>query len=159
MEINTSEYINDIVRVLIILDTTSNYKSERLTENRIELYDFFLRFPKTMGVDEQENATAWSFDECYSFFHWQPDIVRYRQAINYSLAKGFATKTIVDNAVVYTVTDIGKTALAQIENSYKNNLVKSFSDLLPCLIKLSDKRIEEMIRVESKAYIKEAGVL
>lgn len=69
MQVNLSEYINDITRVLIILDVSNNYKSIKLTERKIELYDFFLRFPRTMTIADAPHETqAWSFEEYYSFF-------------------------------------------------------------------------------------------
>lgn len=41
MEANFSEYINDAVRILILLETVKNRKSLKTTENKIKLYDYF----------------------------------------------------------------------------------------------------------------------
>lgn len=155
MQVNLSEYINDITRVLIILDVSNNYKSIKLTERKIELYDFFLRFPRTMTIADAPHETqAWSFEEYYSFFHWQPDIIRYRQALNYLIAKGFAIKELVDTAVVYRITDLGKTVLDKLNNPYKDRLVELMTNNAVQLSKLSDKKIEELIQEKSKIHMK-----
>lgn len=155
MKVNFSEYINDMIRALIILDVSNNYKSVKLTERRIELYDFFLRFPRTMTLTTDSYGTnAWSFEECYSFFHWQPDIIRYRQALNFLIAKGFAIKELSDNAVVYKITDLGKTFLSKLNNPYKDLLVELMTNNAAILSKLSDKRIEELIQEKSKMHMR-----
>ena len=125
------------------------------TINQLELYDFFLRFPKTMApTKEQSQEEDVSFEEYYSFFHWQPDIIRYRQATNYLIAKGFAEKGIEDNVVVYKITDLGKTVIEKLNNPYKNQLTELMINNVKPLSKLSDKRIEEMIQEKSKQHIK-----
>ena len=97
---------------------------------------------------------AWSFEECYSFFHWQPDIIRYRQALNFLIAKGFAIKELSDNAVVYKITDLGKTFLSKLNNPYKDLLVELMTNNAAILSKLSDKRIEELIQEKSKMHMR-----
>ena len=155
MEISFSDYINDIVRVLIVLYISSDNKSVNLTEKKIELYDFYLRFPRTMTLsDNQSIDSDVSVEEYYSFFHWQPDIIRYRQAINYLIAKSFAVKEIDDNSVVYRITDTGKTALEKVDNPYMNRLMILMAQNIKQLSKLSDKRIEELILEKSKKHIK-----
>ena len=41
----------------------------------------FLKFPSTMLSDNFQIAQRWDFDEYYAFFHWKPNLVRYRQII------------------------------------------------------------------------------
>ena len=159
MEISFSDYINDAIRVLIVLDFASNYSSIKLTERKIELYDFFLRFPKTMMVcDNQFDESHMSFEEYYSFFHWQPDIIRYRQVINYLIAKGFAVKKMDSNVVAYRITDQGKSVLEKLDNPYKIRLVQLMTNNAKQLSKLSDKRIEELIQEKSKMHIKRGNI-
>jgi len=74
--ISFTDYINDSVRLLIILETVGRLKpSIKVTENRIKLYDFYLKFPCTM-FDESSvrNEAKANFDEYYAFFHWKPDV-------------------------------------------------------------------------------------
>lgn len=155
MEIDFTEYINDIVRVLIVFYVSDDYKSVNLTERKIELYDFFLKFPKTMALSEvQDQETDVNFEEYYSFFHWQPDIIRYRQAINYLISKGFAEKEIDNNAVVYKITSLGRTVLENLNNPYKNQLVELMTNNIKQFIKLSDIKVENLIQEKSKMHIK-----
>lgn len=159
MGIDFSDYLNDIIRGLIILYVSKDYKSISLTERKLELYDFFLRFPKTMTLsEEQSQEEDVSFEEYYSFFHWQPDIIRYRQATNYLIAKGFAEKEIDDSVVVYKITDLGKTVIEDLNNPYKNQLTELMINNVKQLSKLSDKKIEEMIQEKSKKHIKRGAM-
>ena len=159
MGIDFSDYLNDIIRVLIILYVSKDYKSIRLTERKIELYDFFRRFPKTMTLSEDHSQEEdVSFEEYYSFFHWQPDIIRYRQATNYLIAKGFVEKEIDDGVVVYIITDLGKTVIEDLNNPYKNQLSELMTNNVKQLSKLSDKKIEEMIQEKSKKHIKRGAM-
>ena len=86
MELNFSDYINDSVRILIILGAVKDKKASDMTEQRIMLYDYYLKFPLTM-MDSFDGSLIelQTLDEYYSFFHWQPDIIRYRQSINCQL--------------------------------------------------------------------------
>lgn len=155
MKNDLTDYINDIVRVLIVLYVSEKNESLHLTERKIELYDFFLRFPKTMALSEEQGlGTDINFEEYYSFFHWNPDIVRYRQATNYLISKGFAEKEIDESGVIYKITDLGKSVLEIINSTYKNQLLELMSNNLKQLITLSDKKIENMIQEKSKKHIK-----
>lgn len=146
MNTNFSDYITDCVRVLVLIDAVEKYKTIKLTDSKIKLYDYYYKFPYTMLGDQvKEYGVELNVDEYYSFFHWQPDIIKYRQTINYLMAKGFIKST--DNGdKVYSITDIGKEALNKIENPYKDRLI-SLSDLIMKTVKqLSDTKINEEIR-------------
>lgn len=124
MEVNFSDYINDAVRILILLETVKNRKSLKMTENKIKLYDYFLKFPCTMlGDDIQELNTQWNFDEYYAFFHWQPDLIRYRRSLNFLIAKGFVERVLENNAVVFKIKEHGTEVLSSMNTSYKKKLV------------------------------------
>lgn len=146
MNTNFSDYITDCVRVLVLIDSAGKYKTIKLTDNRIKLYDYYYKFPYTMLGDEvKEYGVELNVDEYYSFFHWQPDIIKYRQIINYLIAKGFV-KSTDNNDKVYSITDIGKEVLNKIENPYKDRLL-NLSDLIMKTVKqLSDTKINEEIR-------------
>ena len=146
MNTNFSDYITDCVRVLVLIDSAGKYKTIKLTDNRIKLYDYYYKFPYTMLGDEvKEYGVELNVDEYYSFFHWQPEIIKYRQIINYLIAKGFV-KSTDNNDKVYSITDIGKEVLNKIENPYKDRLL-NLSDLIMKTVKqLSDTKINEEIR-------------
>lgn len=159
MKASFSDYINDSIRILILLDSVKHRKSVNMTENKIKLYDYYLKFPCTMLGEEFLEITArWNFDEYYAFFHWQPDLIRYRQSLNYLIGKGFAKKSLVKNEVVYEIEETGIEALEKIESAYKQNLMEIAASFLPKVIKLSAKRIEQHIREKADIYLRKQRV-
>lgn len=145
MNTNISDYITDCVRVLVLICAVEKYKTIKLTENKIILYDYYYKFPYTMLGDQvKEYGVELNVDEYYSFFHWQPDIIKYRQIIHYLIAKGLI-KVTNKNDRAYSITEIGKEVLNKIENPYKDRLL-SLSDLIMKTVKqLSDTKISEEI--------------
>ena len=119
-----ADFLNDAIRILIIASTLKNSNAIKLTEQKVKLCDYYLKFPVTMfGNDIQEDAFKANFDEFYAFFHWQPEAAQYRRVLNYLIAKGFLEKKL-DLQVVYQITDKGQEALSGIENPYKESLVR-----------------------------------
>lgn len=72
METNFSDYINDAVRILVLLYAVKDRKSIKITENKLKLYDYYLKFPSTMLSDNFQIAQRWDFDEYYAFLFKQP---------------------------------------------------------------------------------------
>lgn len=158
METNFSDYINDAVRVLVLLNAANDRKSIKVTENKIKLYDYYLKFPCTMISDDFRITQQWNFDEYYAFFHWKPNLVRYRQSLNYLQAKGLIEKVSEGTLTVYRITDLGIEALASINSSYKDRLIELANHFIPKIQRLSDKKIEEIILEKSKTCMKNGGV-
>lgn len=158
METNFSDYINDAVRVLVLLYVVKDRKSIKPTENRIKLYDYYLKFPTTMLSDDPYIMQRWNFDEYYAFFHWKPNLVSYRQSLHYLQAKGLIEKVSEGTLTYYQITDLGIEALSSINNSYKNRLIKLANYFIPKVYKLSDRKIENIILEKSKTCIKNGDV-
>lgn len=159
MGINFSYYINDAVRILILLDAVKERKSVKMTDSKIKLYDYYLKFPCTMlGDDIPGFNIQWNFDEYYAFFHWQPDLIRYRQSLNYLIAKGLIIKELENNNVIFKISELGTNALNSIDNSYKSKLTALAATFIPEVIKLSDSKIGQLISEKSKIYLKTGGV-
>lgn len=118
METNFSDYINDAVRILVLLYAAKDRKSIKITENKIKLYDYYLKFPSTMLSDNFQIAQRWDFDEYYAFFHWKPNLVRYRQSLNYLQAKELIEKVPEDALTIYRITDLGVEALTSINSPW-----------------------------------------
>lgn len=158
MEINFTDYINDSVRILILLNAANSRKSLVMTERKLMLFDYYLRFPYTM-VDNITNASSdlQTLDEYYAFFHWQPDIIRYRRSIDYLVAKGFVEKGFDKNQAVLCITSRGKEAVGQIDTVYKIRMEKLAATFLPVVAKLSDSKIEEQIRNKSNLLLRNGG--
>ena len=125
METNFSDYINDAVRILVLLYAVKDRKSIKITENKLKLYDYYLKFPSTMLSDNFQIAQRWDFDEYYAFFHWKPNLVRYRQSLNYLQAKELIEKVSEDALTIYRITDLGVEALTSINSPYKHRLTRA----------------------------------
>lgn len=158
MEINFTDYINDSVRILILLSGAKNRKSLVMTERKIMLFDYYLKFPHTMLSDLTDmSCDLQTLDEYYAFFHWQPDIIRYRRSINYLIAKGFVEKSFDKNQTVLGITCLGEKVIGQFNTTYKNSMEKLTLTFLPMVAKLSDSKIEEQIRNKSNILLRNGG--
>lgn len=141
-----SEYITDCVRILVILASTKKYKSIKLTENKIKLYDYYFKFPYTMLGNKVENfGVDMTVEEFYSFFHCQPDIIKYRQIINYLISKGFI-QCIDNNGTIFSITETGEAVLDEIKNPYKERLIVMSDIIVDTLKNMSDTKINEEIQ-------------
>lgn len=158
MEINFTDYINDAVRILILLNAAKSRKSLVMTERKIMLFDYYLKFPHTMLSDLTDmSCDLQTLDEYYAFFHWQPDVIRYRRSINYLIAKGFVEKRLDKNQTVLSITCLGENAVGQINTTYKNRMEKLTLTFLPIVAKRSDSKIEEQIRNKSNILLRNGG--
>jgi DNA-binding PadR family transcriptional regulator len=153
--ISFTDYINDSIRILIIAYTVKDKKSLKLTENKIKLFDYYIKFPKTMFErSEMDRDMKDNFDEYYAFFHWQPDLIRYRRNINYLIAKGLIEKRFKNDDLYYAITDRGLDVLNALNSRYKERMVKLASMLIKDVVKLSDSKIEEEIKRKSNIYLR-----
>jgi hypothetical protein len=149
------DYINDSIRILIIANAVKDKKKLKLTENKIKLYDYYLKFPKTMFENTtHENEFMDNFDEYYAFFHWQPDLIKYRQVINYLIGKGFIERHFDNKTIFFVITENGIKVINSINSSYKFRLEKFTNNILEDIVKLSDTKIEEDIKKKTNTYLK-----
>ncbi len=155
MNLSLTDYINDAVRILIILNATKERKSLKVTEMKVKLYDYYLKFPYTMlGSTIGSYSLEQNFDEYYAFFHWQPDVIKYRQSLNYLLAKRLIDKTFDEsNNSIYQISDLGIEALSKIDNTYFRKLSNLTAAFLPIIIKTPDSKIEEQIREKTNIFL------
>lgn len=158
MEINFTDYINDAVRILILLNAAQGRKSLVMTERKIMLFDYYLKFPHTMlsGVADM-SCDLQTLDEYYAFFHWQPDVIRYRRSINYLIAKGFVRKEFDKKQTVLSITCLGEEIIGQINTLYKTRMENLTLTFLPMVAKFSDSKIEEQIRNKSNILLRNRG--
>jgi len=156
MNISLTDYINDAVRILIILNAAKERKSLKVTEMKVKLYDYYLKFPYTMlGSAMGSYALEQNFDEYYAFFHWQPDVIKYRQSLNYLLAKRLIGKEFDEsNNTIYQISDLGIEALSKIDNDYFRKLNALIATFLPIVMKISDSKIEEQIREKTNIFLR-----
>lgn len=145
---NFCDFINDAIRIMIILQCSKSRTSLKMDNNKITQFDYYLKFPYTML---EEKAEPYGFieniDEYYAFFHWQPNVIQYRQVINYLIAKGFIVK---DNDSFYQITDIGTEALNKIDNKYYSKLSEfCLKAVIPTIYNWSNKKIEQDIKTKA----------
>ncbi|MDR1410418.1 MAG: hypothetical protein LBJ12_09235 [Oscillospiraceae bacterium] len=159
--LNFSEYIDDAVRLLIIIEALNRIKpTQKVTETRIKLFDYYLKFPHTM-FDESiaVDGIKSNFDEYYAFFHWKPDVVKYRGSLNFLIAKGFVEKRLEDTNLFFTICPQGAEALSKMKSGYKQRLTSLAELAIPLISKLTDKKIEEEIMKKANLLSRESGGL
>ena len=155
MNVNFSDYMTDCVRILILISSAKKHKFIKLTENRIRLYDYYFRFPFTMIENEaKEVGLEMNVDEYYAFFHWQPDVIRYRQILNYLVAKGFVMIENENDEKIFCITEIGDEVIQKIENSYKDKLLILSDPIMKKLKNVSDTKIGDEIRQKTNLLSK-----
>ena len=153
-----SNFMNDAIRIMIISIVLKDKKNVKLTESRIKLCDYYLKFPYTMfGNDIHDNAIKANFDEFYAFFHWQPEAAQYRRVLNYLIAKGFLEKRI-DTQVIYYITDTGEEALGRIKDPSIEKLFQISVMMVKEIQRLSsDLSIEMEIKRKSDILSRKLG--
>lgn len=158
MKINFTDYVNDAVRILILLNVAKSRTALTMTERRIMLFDYYLKFPHTMLNDLMDSShDLQTLDEYYAFFHWQPDVIRYRQSINYLIAKGFVEKRLDRNQAILNITCRGEEAVGQVDTKYKSRMERLASAFFPVVAKLSNTKIEERIRNKTNILLRNRG--
>lgn len=151
--VSFSDYINDSIRILFIADAFKEKKSHKLSDTKIRLYDYYLKFPKTMFEKADiEKDYKNNLDEYYAFFHWQPDIIRYRRNIYFLIAKGLLIKTVDGGSVQYAITSEGTALLSELKSPQTCRVSKLLPLITNNISKLSDSKIEEEIRSKANVY-------
>lgn len=141
--VNSDVTLNS-TRILIMIAEFSNKKSFKMNINKIMLFDFYMKFPKTM-LNDTDDLEYYDFNEFYSFYHWQPDRERYQIFLKYLLSKNLIEKRIIKNDFCYFVTERGNEAVSMMNSEYSKELNKIATYIRKELSNLSDKKIEENI--------------
>ncbi|KLU65772.1 hypothetical protein DEAC_c24020 [Desulfosporosinus acididurans] len=144
--VSLDTFIIDSIRILVLILAFEDKHGFKLTDNKIKLYDYYLKFPATMLSGEDLNSIVrQNFDEYYAFFHWKPDLIQYRKVINYLVSKDLIAVEIKDNDKCYAITSRGVELVSSLKSKYKNRLVKFATHVQKKISKISDKKIEEDI--------------
>lgn len=107
--------------------------------------------------DLVRDETKANFDEYYAFFHWKPDVVRYRSNLNYLIAKRLIEKRLEGSDLFFTVCPQGVEALSKMKSGYKQRLAELAAKAFPEISKLSDKKIEEDIAKKTNILLRRTG--
>jgi len=148
------EFYLTMIRVLKLIGLFEEKNKYKLTQKKVVLFDFYLRFPVTT-TEELDNE---DFDEKYSFYHWKPNYSLYNSIISVLISKNLITVIEKEDDKCYVIADCGKKVLAKLECDYMNQLSQVGIYVLNNISKLSDKRIDEDI-VSKSSYLRKMGVL
>lgn len=140
-----SDLILNSIRLLILLSKFESQKAFKMNINKIMLFDFYMKFPKTMIPSQNKDLKGQDFNEFYSFYHWQPDRDQYHQFIRYLLSKRLIDKKIISNDFIYQINDKGKSVIERLESDYSKQLDAIADYIKKEVSKLSDTKIEEDI--------------
>ena len=70
--VSYKEYLLTLIRILVFLNYLGKDHKKNTSEDRIVLYDFFLKYPELTNSSEKMD-----FDTKYSYFHWKPNYKLY----------------------------------------------------------------------------------
>jgi len=157
-EIIKNVFFDDFYLTMIrVLELTAVFKDTKykLSQKRIVLFDFYLRFPSTMSDD----GMIENFDEKYSFYHWKPNYAIYDVVIGILISRGLVVEIEVDNGRSYKITNNGLEALKKMNCAYIYQLRKTGKYIVNSLSKLSEKKIDDDIIKKRKLYKKGEVVL
>lgn len=133
------EYILTLIRIITFLNSLGKNHKKNTSQERIVLYDFFLKYPELLDIKEVKD-----FDTKYSYFHWKPNYRLYAAI----LADAQARYLIEYNSEShrYSTTTIGSEFINGMSNIYISNLVETSKYIEKNICRLSNKAINEQIR-------------
>jgi hypothetical protein len=140
-----SDLILNSTRILMILSKFETKKTFKMNINKIMLFDYYMKFPKTMIPNQVKDMKEYDFNEYYSFYHWQPDREQYHLFLRYLLSKKLIDKKILNNDFCYQINDRGIEAINRMESTYSQQLETIAEYIKKEVSKLSDLKIEENI--------------
>ncbi|MEK4275212.1 ABC-three component system middle component 2 [Paenibacillus sp. FSL R7-0026] len=139
------DLILNSIRILTLISEFESKKSFCMSLNRIMLYDFFMKFPRTMIPAKEKNEEKKDFNEFYSYFHWQPDREEYNLYLSYLISKDLIERKIIKNDFCFHINEKGKEVLGKFKSSYSNELTILAKYIKHNISKLSDSKVEGMI--------------
>lgn len=148
------EFYLTMIRVLKLMELFKDKNKYKLTQKKVVLFDFYLRFPATT-TEKMGNS---NFDEKYSYYHWKPNYTLYNMVTNILLAKQLVIVVEKDSNKCYEITKLGKTALADMGCDYMQQISNAGVYVVNNISKLSDKKIDDDIIYKSSC-LKKMGVI
>ena len=139
--INGDKLIIASLRVLILIAQFEYRKSYKLTIDKIMLYDYYMKFPKTMIEQDKE----YSFNEYYAFYHWKPDYREYMEIINFLLSRNLIDKDDYIKRGNCLITETGTWIVTNMQGEYKQLLEKISLYLRRNIASKPDKEVEKII--------------
>ncbi len=137
--------ILDAMRVLTLLFGFKDKKSYQMTFDKLILFDFYLKFPKTMTSKSNERKKEYDFEELYSFYHSHPNRETYSKVLSYLIGKGLIEKEIKVGSYIYVINDLGETIIRNFDNPYALSLLKQANFISKEISKLSESKLKDEI--------------
>lgn len=147
--VSFQEYYLTIIRITTLLDSLGLNHKKPTSEDRILLYDFYLKYPELISGNVEKN----DFDTKYSYFHWKPNYKLYSAVLIDLTSRKLITLNMENNR--YYITNLGKEFISNMENSYTQNARATSEYIAKNICKLSNKKIIEDI---DKRLLQERGV-
>ena len=138
------EFYLTVIRVLKLVSIFKEKDKFQLTEKKIVMYDFYMRFP-FMTDDERKKS---NFDEEYAFYFWKPNYALYDAVLAILISKKMVNAS-GDKDRVYSIDENGEKALLDMQCDYMDVLSKTGYYVLNIVCKLSDKKINDDIMQKS----------
>lgn len=125
------------MRLLTILSTCS----KPMTVERLSAYSYFALYLSDLDKDEESLHPAIPYRNA-SYINSRDVIL---QALELLLSKGVAVCDFTNRSIKFSATNLGTMLNAQIEGSYKNNLVNNILKADKLLGHQSDKQLNSLI--------------
>lgn len=136
-KIDFADFYLTLIRVLKIIATFKVKEKFLLTQRRIVMFDFYMRFP--FMTDEERDKQ--NFDEKYAFYFWKPNYSLYEAVLAILISKEFVSC----EEGIYHIKEKGEEVLSNMECEYMRALSEAGEYILNTVTKMSEKRIEEDI--------------
>lgn len=137
------EYYLTIIRLSIFLESLGLEHKKNTSENRLVLYDFYLKYPELINQDNPK----FDFDTKYSYFHWKPNYKLYsavlvdllsRNLISFSLEKkcyyisekGISFVSDLDTPYIDTVTELSKYVIKNVSKLSEKAIMSDIDKIL-----------------------------
>ncbi|MGG5315821.1 ABC-three component system middle component 2 [Enterococcus sp. AZ072] len=133
--ITFQEYYLTIIRLSIFLDSLGLEHKKNTSENRLVLYDFYLKYPELTSQDNPK----FDFDTKYSYFHWKPNYKLYSAVLADLLGRGLITYS--DASKCYYITDAGRVFVSELNTTYIETVTELSKYVIKNICKLSEKAI------------------
>ncbi|MFY0652496.1 MAG: hypothetical protein JXQ96_10705 [Cyclobacteriaceae bacterium] len=141
------ELVISSMRILTLLDSFKTRKNF-LNFDRIILFDFYLRFPRTM-FDEKNDVDSYDFEELYSYYHSHPNRENYSKVLNYLISKKLILKEIVAGSFKYSITETGSQIVSEITNPFALSLKNYAVQIRKKVAYMSETKLREDINCRS----------
>lgn len=136
--VSYKEYLLTLIRITVFLDCLGENHKKKTSEDRIVLYDFFLKYPELLEITNLKD-----FDTKFSYFHWKPNYRLYTAILVDAQARALLEYDAENNR--YVSTKLGSDFINGMSNNYVTNLVKTSKYIEKNICKLSNKKINEKI--------------